>query len=177
MGGVQETVRQYEASFLGPEGRQASRVERPDPPCSQKWVSWVSLATQAGQPCTTFSNGDTLRLSVGFQGQTPHHTTFFEWYLNEITHGVRVAWGGAKATAAGDIPGNCKELSISIGPLPLTTGSYSISLNIGVGGVALFDFWHDAISFNITECKAQDSDYNFSDEYAPIYIPYKIIIN
>ena len=176
-GGVQETVSKYEASFLGSEGLRSARMERRHPPHSPKWIAWVALATAEGKPATSFSNGDILKLSVGFHGKTPHQTTFFEWYLHEVSQGVRVAWGGAKATPAGDIPGNCTELSILIGPLPLTIGSYAISLNIGVGGVALFDFWHDAIYFDIAECQAIDSDYHFSDEYAPVYIPYKILID
>jgi lipopolysaccharide transport system ATP-binding protein len=176
MGGVQETISKYEASFLGPENSRTARVERRTPPHSQKWVSWVSLATEEEKPSTIFRNGDTLRLSVGFHGKAPHHTIFFEWFINDVSQGLRVSWGGANATPEGDIPGNCTELSVVIGPLPLTIGSYSISLNIGVGGVVLYDSWHDAIPFDIVECKAVDSDFRFSDDYAPIYIPYKIII-
>jgi len=176
-GAAGEVVSRYEASFLGSEGQRATRVERQNPPASQKWFSWVSLSDKNGRPTTTFKYGDTLCLTVGMEGKTPHHTTFFEWYLNEVSQGLRVGWGGAKATPAGDIPGGCQKVSISIGPLPLTMGSYSFSINMGVGGVALFDFWYDAIHFDIIECKSIDTNYNFSNEYAPVYIPYTILLD
>ncbi len=54
-GGATETVKQYEASFLSPEGSRAARVERQDPPPSQKYFSWVSLADARGAPARSFN--------------------------------------------------------------------------------------------------------------------------
>ena len=49
-GQVQEVVTQYEASFLDADGQRAARVERRNPPKSQKCFSWVSLSDAQGNP-------------------------------------------------------------------------------------------------------------------------------
>jgi lipopolysaccharide transport system ATP-binding protein len=173
-GEVAEVVASYEASFQGPEGQRAWRVQRAHPPNSTKWFSYVSLTTADGEPTTAFSYGDTLCLTVGMEGNTSHQSHFFEWKINYLSAGMVLAWGGSKATPGGDVPGGCRQVSVFIGPLTLTEGSYSISLNMGVGGIALFDFWHDAIVFEVVKCKSVDSDHHFSTLYAPLYIPYKM---
>ena len=119
IGGVREVVSKYEASFLGPEGLRAARVERHNPPHSQKYFSWASLARPAGEPTTVFSYGDTLRLTLGMAGRTPHHTHYVEWYLNDMDQGNRVAFGASHAFPEGDATGDATEIAFEIGPLPL----------------------------------------------------------
>jgi lipopolysaccharide transport system ATP-binding protein len=174
MGEVRDVVARYESSVVGQEGPQPGRVERSDPPDSPKRFRWAELAPARGAPRTTFALGELVRLTVGMEGTPAHETHFFEWFINDCQRGARVAWGGSQATPEGDVPGSCRRLSVLIGPLPLTRGRYSVSINMGVGGVAVFDYWHDAVAFEVTGCDGQGTGFDFSSQYAPTYVPYSI---
>jgi lipopolysaccharide transport system ATP-binding protein len=173
-GEVQEVVTQYEASFLDSDGQRAARVERRDPPKSQKWFSWVSLTDAQGNPASVFKYGDSLHLTIGMEGRASHQTHYVEWYLNEISHGNRVAFGGTHTFPDGDVPGDCKETSFIIGPIPLTDGNYSLSFIMGVAGIINLDFWYDAITFEVTDADPFKTGYRYRTNYAPSVITYKL---
>ncbi len=174
MGGVQETVSKYEASFLGPEDSRKARVERRNPPRSQKYFSWVSLAQATVEATVVFSYGETLHLTLGMAGRTPHHTHYVEWYLNDIDQGNRVAFGASHAWPDGDPPGDATEISFEIGPLPLSEGNYSLSFIMGVSGIINLDFWYDAIAFEINCADPSGMGYHYRTNYAPLIIPYRL---
>jgi lipopolysaccharide transport system ATP-binding protein len=174
-GGVQETVRKYEASFLGAADSRPARVERQNPPHSQKYFSWVSLAQANGEPTTVFSSGETLRLTLGMAGRTPHHTHYVEWYLNDIDQGNRVAFGASHALPDGDPRGDAMAISFEIGPLPLSEGNYSFSFIMGVSGIINLDFWYDAIAFEIKNADPFGAGYHYRTSYAPVIIPYRLV--
>jgi hypothetical protein len=165
-------VSQYEASFLGPENLRAARVERRDPPASQKYFSWVSLAHAQKGPATVFHYGDTVRLTLGMGGRTPHHTHYVEWYLNDIDQGNRVAFGASHAFPDGDVAGDAPEVAFDIGPLPLGEGNYAFSFAMGVSGIINLDFWYDAITFTVSNADPFQTGYHYRTIYAPVVIPY-----
>jgi lipopolysaccharide transport system ATP-binding protein len=174
MGAVQETVAQYEASFLGPEGRRAARVERADPPPAQKYFAWATLARTTGEPETGFACGDTLYLTLGMAGRTPHHTHYVEWYLNDIDQGNRVAFGASHALPEGDAAGDATEITFEIGPLPLAEGNFSFSFIMGVSGIINLDYWYDAITFEVNDADPSGTGYHYRTNYAPVIIPYRL---
>jgi lipopolysaccharide transport system ATP-binding protein len=175
-GQVQEVVSQYEASFLELDDQQAARVERRNPPPSQKYFSWASLAHATGEPATVFTYGDTLRLTVGMNGIPHHHSHYVEWYLNDLDRGNRVSWGASYALLHDDVPSTAQEITFIIGPLPLTIGKFSFSFAMGVPNVIDLDFWQDSISFNIRESDFNGSGYHYQTKYAPTIIPYQVKI-
>jgi lipopolysaccharide transport system ATP-binding protein len=176
MGGVQETVRQYEASFLGPEGRQASRVERTSPPPSQKYFAWVALNNDKGDPCRTFSYGDTLRLSLGMAGKAPFKSHYIEWFITDRLQGSSVAWGSTRPWPEAEIPGDCGQITFTIGPLSLAEGEYSFFFSMGVAGVIDLDIWSDAITFEIIHSDPHQTGFYYTTNHAPVIIPYRIEI-
>jgi lipopolysaccharide transport system ATP-binding protein len=173
-GEVPEVVARYEASFLGPEGSLACRVERDRPPPSAKYFSGVSLTAVTGKATTSFNFGDTLRLTLGMEGRTPDKSHYIEWFLNERSQGTRVAWGATHALLEGDVPSNTKEVSFIIGPLPLAAGQYSFSFALGVPGVINYDIWHEAITFEVMGSDLDGTGFHYSTRYAPTIIPYQI---
>lgn len=175
-GVISDVVREYEESVLGSNSISACRVERKNPPNSQKYFSWVSISSGDGKLTTVFRFGDVIHLTIGMEGCAPHNSHFVEWFLNEPSQGNRVAWGATHALPEGDISGDSKEISFLIGPLPLAEGQYSISLAMGVPGVIDLDFWHDAIAFEVTNSDPFDTGYHYTTRYAPSLIPYQIII-
>jgi lipopolysaccharide transport system ATP-binding protein len=175
IGEIFDVVRTYEATVLPQNSFWEASVSRSEPRnYVQKYFSSASLSSIHGRPTTTFKMGEIIRLTLGMAGTTPHHDHFCEWFIDSRDQGCRVAWGGTTATRDGDIPGESKEISFCIGPVPLTAGTYSISINMGVGGIALFDYWHDAIIFEIVECNPLETGWQFSTGHAPVYIPYYI---
>jgi lipopolysaccharide transport system ATP-binding protein len=175
IGDVGDVVKKYEASFRGLDGIRSSRVERSEPHRSQKYFAWVCLSGKDDAPTTVFRFGDIMRLTIGMQGRTPHHSHFVEWFLNESSSGNRVAWGATHALTPGDIEGDSKEVSFLIGPLPLAEGPYSISLAMGVPAVIDLDYWQDAIAFEISGCDPTGAGYSYTTRYAPTFIPYEMI--
>jgi lipopolysaccharide transport system ATP-binding protein len=173
-GEVQEVVAKYEASFKGSNGQMACRVARERPPDSPKFFSWVALAGAGGAPVTVFNFGETLRLTLGMTGRSPHKTHYVEWFLLERTQGHHVAWGATHAQLEGDVPGETAEISFSIGPLPLAEGQYYFSLVMGVPGVVNFDIWHEAITFEVSGSDPDGCGYHYTTRHAPTIIPYRI---
>lgn len=176
VGGVQEVVRNYENSFIGADGNRVTRVERTTPPHSPKWFSCVSLANSSGEPTAAFKYGDTLRLTIGMEGLTPHKSHFVEWFLNERSQGNRVAWGATHAVLKDDLPGDCHQINFEIGPLSLAAGDYSLSLAMGVPAIIDLDFWHEAIVFEVVSSDPQNNGFNYSTNYAPVFISYRTLI-
>ena len=177
-GGVREVVAQYEASFLSQEATLACRVERnhyPSPP--PKYFSWVSLATAVGRVTTVFNYGQTLRLTLGMTGRLPHKTHYVEWFLTDRFQGSRVAWGSTYALTDKDVPTEADELSFTIGPLPLTEGQYFFSLALGVAGATNYDFWHEAIAFEVIGSDPNGTGYHYLTKYAPTIISYHVDIS
>jgi lipopolysaccharide transport system ATP-binding protein len=173
-GGVQEVVGQYEASFLDPQSRGNNRVERPHSPSSPKYFSWVSLTSQAGDPAAAFDFGDTLCLTLGMEGRSPHPTHFVEWFLSDLDQGNRVAWGASHALLKEDVPAAAQRIAFEIGPLPLTAGRYTFSFAMGVPGVVTLDLWPDAITFDMNGVDFNGNGYHYTTRYAPVIIPYHL---
>jgi lipopolysaccharide transport system ATP-binding protein len=171
-GAISEVVRKYEESVLGGNDSELSRVERKSPPNSPKYFSWVSLASTDGKPKTVFGFGDIIHLSVGMEGCPPRGIHFIEWFLYERRQGIRIAWGSTYASNVKDLPEICQQLIFRIGPLPLSEGSYSFSLAMGVAGVMDLDSWNDAINFEISGCAPQSTGYVYTTQYAPVFMPY-----
>ena len=174
VGGVQETVSQYETSFLGPEGRQATRVERHSQPHSPKWFSWVALANSQGEPTRIFSYGDIMRLSLGMAGRAPFKSHYVEWFITDQFQGSRVAWGSTRPLPEGEIPGDLEEITFTIGPLNLAEGEYSLFFSMGVVGIVDLDIWHDAITFEISCSDPHETGFCYTTSHAPVIIPYNI---
>ncbi len=176
-GPVQEVVHQYEADFLGPEGQVLARVERQNPPPSQKYFSWVSLARLSGEPATVFNYGDNLLLTVGMNGSPPHHSHYVEWYLNDQEYGNRVAWGASYTLLPDDVPPSAREIAFAIGPLPLTAGRFSFSFAMGVPNIIDLDYWDNGIAFDVRESDFNGSGYHYQTKYAPTVIPYHVKVS
>jgi lipopolysaccharide transport system ATP-binding protein len=176
-GEVQEVVAQYEACFLSQGATLACRVERDHPSPPLKYFFWASLATARGEATNVFNFGETLRLTLGMTGSIPHKTHYVEWYLIEGSQGSRVAWGTTHALPDGDIPADAAEISFIIGPLPLAEGQYYFSLALGVAGVTNFDFWYEAITFEVIGSDPEGTGYHYLAKYAPSIIPYHVEIS
>jgi len=177
-GQIDRVIAQYEASVLESVGVRPWCVERGPAagPSSPKRFTTVALSSADGRPASAVRFGDCLVLTIGMSGCAPAATHFVEWFINEPDHGNRVAWGGTYSMSNIEVPRDCKEISFRIGPLSLTEGTYSISLAMGVPGVVDLDAWHDAISFEITQCVPEGTRNNFSTRYAPTYIPYDVLL-
>jgi lipopolysaccharide transport system ATP-binding protein len=172
IGEVRKVVRKYEESVLKSNHISASRVERRNPPNSPKYFSWISLASADGDAKGLFHFGKEILLSIGMKGKAPRGIHFVEWFLYEHNQGIRIAWGSTYASDIKDLPSACEQLTFRVGPLPLSEGSYSFSLAMGVAAVVDLDSWHDAINFEILQCTPDRTGYAYTTRYAPIFIPY-----
>ena len=177
LGEVQDVVRQYEASFRGPEGIAATRVKRLHPPNSPKFFTAVSLAHANGEASTEFKFGDIIRLTAEMEGMAPGGGIYLvEWSIYERNNGIRIAWGSTVTRKDLDVPKGSTKVVFHIGPISLVKGSYSFSLITAVGQVATLDTWSDAITFEVQECQPSKENWDFTSQFGFVYIPYEINI-
>jgi hypothetical protein len=173
IGPVGDIVRSYESSVLGSNNIAQSRVYRSTPLRSQKYFTSVSLTSKDSKPNSIFRFGDLIYLTVDMDGSAPRGFHFVEWSLYERSQGFRVAWGSTCAKTFLEIPSDCQQLIFRIGPVPLSKGTYTFSLAMGVAGVIDLDSWSDAITFEVYECNPEN-DYEYTTQFGPLFIPYSV---
>lgn len=112
------------------------------------WFSRAELHGPDDEPRTDFRWGDTLRLRMCLEGVAPANDFSIDWSIfNE--RGERAAYGGANPQQEVYFHRTDRMIECEIGPLPLTTGNYKISLVIWVAGQVLWDVWEEAAAFRM----------------------------
>jgi hypothetical protein len=172
-GAVYDVLRDYELASAGP-ATGSGRVDRSPTSDGRRRFGAVTLTDAVGTPRGAFAFGDMLTLHVEMGGRCGHRTHFVEWFLNDAEQGNRVSWGATHACADAEVGCDVMTMSFTIGPLPLAEGRYSFSLVMGVPGVEDLDFWHDAITFEMTNADPIAGGFHYSTRYAPTVIPYRV---
>lgn len=111
----------------------------------------VELMDAKQEKTTTFKYGDHITLLVEMGGKPDGgYSPEFRIY-NELGQLVTT---GAAAFHGQYFEPETKRLRIDIGPLPLTSGKYTVSLSVMVmPGNRRLDTWKDAIGFTIVSCQ------------------------
>jgi hypothetical protein len=107
-------------------------------------------------------------------GQAPFTSHYVEWFIIDQFQGSRVAWGSTRPWPAAEIPGDCQQITFTIGPLNLAEGEFFFFFSMGVVGVIDLDIWHDAITFEIICSDPHRTGFCYTTGHAPVIIPYRI---
>jgi lipopolysaccharide transport system ATP-binding protein len=158
----------YQRSFISGDDFLDGRVIRQD---QTKAIKWIEIRNEAGNPASVFANGDSFILVAGIDQHLPP-ASYFEWRLNNeygqfITCDITYLEG--KNSILSDFNG---QLYSKIGPLPLSQGTYSLSLKMGVIPATMFDYWDEATTISISKCETDYGKIPFkSHDDGIVYIP------
>jgi len=152
IGPAHEIVRAYEQACLT-AGSSSGVVERhlEDAARTGFYLNRVELFNSKGNHTATFAYQETLILSVCITGCPEGKSYNLEFRIfNELDQLVCV---GSSAFHGILLDKNTKRVRISVGPLTLTSGHYTISFS-AVDSLAptRYDTWDNCCSFDVTEC-------------------------
>lgn len=151
-GTADEVVRNYEEQQLRLFGESSPLNERsPDEVKGKRYfISRVEMLNEKGEHTTAFRYDDKMTLIVDFAGEPSEHFSPEFRIYNEL--GEFVACGAAGPYHGKYVGSKVRKVRIGIGPLPLTSGKYRISLSVMTGRVRA-DTWENGASFSIIECQ------------------------
>lgn len=176
-GPAAEVVARYEAeAYSGTATSGGVFVRRTEEAAGRAiWFSRVELLAEDGHPTTDYRWGDTMRLRMTLEGTAPADGYSIEWsILNE--RGERAAYGGANPQQEVYFDRADRVVECEIGPLPLTSGNYKISLAIWVWRQPRWDVWEEAATFRITIADPFGHGFDAnSATYGVVVIPHRWI--
>lgn len=150
-GPTQDVSAKYEKANYGTLITESGHFERSPTPKKPFYIQWVELQSESHELCVHYNYGDVLNLRVGFGGEAPQGGFTLEWLIfNE--RGIRISFGAANPMCSFYIGKTDREVQCRLGPLPLTTGTYSFYLSIRIWGYSRWDEWENAASFQIMRC-------------------------
>lgn len=137
------------------------------------WVSRVDLRNDAGFHCTSFRWGETLHLVITLDGEAPADGFTIDWSIQN-QRGEQVAFGTANPQQDIYFDRTDRAVECAIGPLPLCSGEYRISLYVWVWHQVRWDTWDGAASFQVVLADAFGTGFD-SDaaSYGSVVIPHR----
>ncbi len=143
-------TRRYEQMNRDPASRDGGAADRVHPP-PHYHLRRVELRNQAGAIARHFDAGDVMEIHLWSSGRAPADSYTVEFkLLNEAEQ--LVSFGSANPVRSTYYPASQDHYVCRLGPLPLTEGSYSFSFTIRVWNEDRWDFWENAIGFDIDRC-------------------------
>ena len=145
-----EVTRHYEQFFRETADDASGTVDRKFPQ-SDFHLRRVELRNAAGNPTRRFQAGDVMEIHLWSSGRAPEDSYGLEFKLLNA-EGAVVSFGAANPVRSTYYRADQQHFVCRLGPLPLTEGRYSFSFTIGVWNTDRWDFWQNAIGFEITSC-------------------------
>lgn len=159
-GDPREVVSAYEKFMMNSCLRTESAVKRDLRQVNENsfYVSSAEIHNDKGENATVFSYGDKIELLVGYEGKPlgDNYSSVFHIY-NEL--GQLAAVGASGPYHLKYFDKSVKKVKIEIGPLTLTSGTYTIDLYVIFGSI-IVDIWHNALSFTISRCRPFESNWD-----------------
>lgn len=150
-GTAEEVTSMYERSGYKSLLSGTGHFERTSTPRQPFYIQWIELREKNNELQTQYVYGDYLNMVVGFNGDAPQDGFTLEWLLiNE--KGGRISFGTANPMSSFYINRKDRVIQCKLGPLPLTTGTYSFYLSVRVWGQERWDEWENAAGFQVVRC-------------------------
>jgi lipopolysaccharide transport system ATP-binding protein len=150
-GTTEEITRKYEKASQELAEDRLSTVHRKNGSAGYHFSKVELRNAEDGQPSTEFQAGDTIEIHLWASEKPPADSFTIEFYLfNE--KGDRISFGAANPVRDHYYSQEDMHYICKIGPLPLTSGVYSISFSARVWGLERWDDWEHAIEFSVYRC-------------------------
>jgi lipopolysaccharide transport system ATP-binding protein len=144
-----DVTRAYEQSSSS-SGDHTGAAERLNPPPGYH-LRRVELRDSAGCLASSFEAGQTMEVHLWSNGRAPSDSYTVEFKLLNSEDRI-ISFGAANPVTdryfrAGDTHFVCR-----LGPLPLTEGQYALTFTVRRWNEASWDYWDQAVTFEITRC-------------------------
>jgi lipopolysaccharide transport system ATP-binding protein len=149
-GAPADVTRRYEQFFRAADARNAGAADRHSPPTGYH-LRRVELRDSAGKPAQQFVAGDVMEIHLWASGRAPEDSYTVEFKLHN-GEGAVVSFGAANPVTQTYYRADTTHFVCRLGPLPLTEGRYAFSFTVRVWNRVRWDFWDQAIGFEISQC-------------------------
>jgi lipopolysaccharide transport system ATP-binding protein len=145
-----DVTRRYEQFFRAGEEQSTGTAERRSPPPAYH-LRRVELRDSSGNTTQQFVAGDVMEIHLWASGRAPEDSYTVEFKLHN-GEGAVVSFGAANPVTNTYYRADTTHFVCRLGPLPLTEGRYAFSFTVRVWNRIRWDFWDQAIGFEITQC-------------------------
>jgi lipopolysaccharide transport system ATP-binding protein len=149
-GAPADVTRRYEQFFRAADDRSSGAVDRRSAPPGYH-LQRVELRDTAGKPTQQFAAGDVMEIHLWASGRAPEDSYTVEFKLHN-SEGSVISFGAANPVTSTYYRAETTHFVCRLGPLPLTEGRYAFSFTVRVWNRIRWDFWDQAIGFEITQC-------------------------
>jgi lipopolysaccharide transport system ATP-binding protein len=159
VGSADEVTRRYELASLDINDDSSSVAERKIKKKGYYLAKVELINASTGVSSASFEAGDTIELNLWSNGPADQDGYTIEFYiLNE--RGDRISFGAANPIRETFFNADETHYKCKIGPLPLTSGKYTMEFSVRVWGWERWDLWENAIQFWVTRCDLFDTGYD-----------------
>jgi len=130
------------------------------------FVNKVTILNSDGMPSCRIKYNESIQLLIELNGEGENSHFSIEYRLQGEIGYLKIEKNFISVGASGPFNNiyfekDVKKIKIDIGPLPLSSGDYSLSLSI-VSASERVDIWEDACSFSIYDCQPYAIDHEIN---------------
>ena len=145
-----DVTRTYEQMNRDPSGGSAGAADRVHPP-PHYHLRRVELRNCSGAVTRGFDAGEIMDIHLWSNGRAQENSFTVEFKLHDESGNV-ISFGTANPMRSTYYTADQQHFICRLGPLPLTEGTYSFSFTVRVWNDERWDFWENAVSFDIQRC-------------------------
>jgi lipopolysaccharide transport system ATP-binding protein len=157
-----EVTHQYEQRYRSGASNRSGVAERAAPPRGYHFER-AELRNASGAPSGRFQAGDVMEVHLWAAERAPEKSFTVEFRLRN-QEGTLISYGAANPVTDTHYDSEDRHFICRLGPLPLTEGSYTFDFIVRVWNRARWDFWDQAIGFDITRCDPFSTGHSLSGE-------------
>lgn len=153
-----DITRLYEIDSQPKDG-ESGAIQIRDPKPKNYHLERVELRNSSNKPCNNFEAGDDMFINLWTNGPAPQDSFTIEFKLRNERGNV-ISFGSANPVRQTYYNREDTHFVCKLKTLPLTSGKYKFDFSIRVWGMERWDYWEDAINFNITKCDLYNTGFD-----------------
>jgi len=157
-GPTDEVVGKYEKKYFDISDPTKAFQNR-DMKSDKFQISRAELRNSRGELCNAFIAGETMEIHIFTNQDAPQDGFTLAFYLNNI-NGSLISFGGATPVNKIFFKKEDRHFVCYLGPLPLTVSRYWLDFHIHIWGQEDWDYWIQAIGFEIVKCDLNNAGFN-----------------
>ncbi|HXD75510.1 MAG TPA: ABC transporter ATP-binding protein [Vicinamibacterales bacterium] len=163
-------TRRYEQMNRDPSASNDGAADRVHPP-PHYHLRRVELRNQSGEIARHYDAGDVMEIHLWSSERAPVDSYTVEFKLLNDQDQI-VSFGSANPVRSTYYTADQQHYVCRLGPLPLTEGAYALSFTVRVWNEERWDFWENAIGFEIDRCDLFKTGHSVTgDHNGPLVIP------
>jgi lipopolysaccharide transport system ATP-binding protein len=157
-----EVTHRYERAYRSGVISRTGFADRIEPPSGYHFRR-VELRDASGNMRAQFQAGELMEVHLFTNQRAPDDSFTVEFRLRDA-EGILISYGGANPVTRTHYDAEDRHIVCRLGPLPLTEGSYTFDFIVRVWNRARWDYWDQAIGFDVTRCDLFSTGHSLSSE-------------